>query len=232
MLTPKKKITKKELKEDALVTSYSKFLMWYEENKKLVSYVTTGVIVLAVLIIIFVNNRNANNEKAATELGKVFSYYDAGASDVNQYNLAINGIPEKNVMGLKAIVENYGGSPSGELAGFYLANAYYATGNIDEAMKMFDDFSSSDPLLSASAIAGVAACYEAKGNFEEAASNFEKAAGFQSVNTPEYLQSAARNYSAKGEKEKALNLCKRIKKEFPQSTQARDIDRLIAEYSS
>ncbi len=232
MLTPKKKISKKELKEDALVSSYGKFLMWYEENKKIVSYVTTGVIVLAILIVVYVNNRNANNEKAATELGKVFSYYDAGASDVNQYNIAINGLPEKNVMGLKAIVENYGGSPSGELAGFYLANAYYATGKIDEALKMFDDFSSSDPLLSASAIAGVAACYESKGNYDEAATNFEKAAGYKTESAAEYLQSAARNYGLKGEKEKALGLCKRIKKEFPQSTQARDIDRLIAEYSS
>ncbi|MBI3193867.1 MAG: hypothetical protein HYZ34_05265, partial [Ignavibacteriae bacterium] len=160
MLTPKKKISKKELKEDALVSSYGKVLMWYEENKNMVSYVTTGVIVLAILIVVYVNNRNANNEKAATDLGKIFSYYDAGASDVNQYNLAINGIPEKNVMGLKAIVDNYGGSPSGELAGFYLANAYYATGKVDDALKLFDDFSFSDPLLNASAIAGVAACYE------------------------------------------------------------------------
>ncbi|MBI3189134.1 MAG: tetratricopeptide repeat protein [Ignavibacteriales bacterium] len=232
MLNPKKKITKRELKEDALVTTYSKFLMWYEENKKLVSYVTTGVIVLAILIVVFVNNRTANNEKAATELGKVFSYYDAGASDVNQYNLAVNGVPEKNVMGLKAIVDNYGSTSSGELAGFYLANAYYALGKIDDAMNLFDDFSSGDQLLNASATAGVAACYESKGNFAEAASNYEKAAGLQTINTAEYLQSSARCYALKGEKEKALALCKRIKKEFPQSLQARDIDRLIAEYSS
>lgn len=232
MLKAKKKITKKELKEDALVSSYTKFLVFYEEKKKLIGYVALGVVILAVLLVAYINNRNSNNEKAATALGKIFTFYDAGANDVKQYEIAINGMPERSVMGLKSIVDNYGSTNSGELAKLYLGNAYFATGKLDDAMKMFEDFSSNDPILQAAATAGEASCFESKGNYEQAASLYEKAAGLQTIETPEYLQSSARCYGLKGDKPKALALCLRIKKEFPKSTQARDIDRYIAQYTS
>ena len=38
MLTPKKKISKKEIKEDALLTAYAGATTYYYENKKMVNY--------------------------------------------------------------------------------------------------------------------------------------------------------------------------------------------------
>ncbi len=232
MLKASKKITKKEMQQDALITSYNNFLLFYEENKKKILYVALGVVVVAGLLGLYIYKNRANNELAATALGKIYSYYDQGSSDPNAYTLAINGIPERKVEGLKSIVDKYGSSSSGEVAKLYLGNAYYATGKIDDAMKMFEGFSSSDPALSAAAIAGEGACYESKANFEQAAAMFEKAGSMQTLSGAEYLQSAARNYGLKGDKAKALEVCKKIKKEYPKSAQARDIDRFISEYSS
>jgi len=137
-------------------------------------------------------------------------------------------------MGLKAIVDNYGNTESGEIARIYLANAYYNLGRYDESLQQYESFSSSNKLLAASAQSGIASCYEAKGEYAKAASSYEKAAGMVSnpINTPEYLTAAARCYGKSGDKEKAIALLKRLKLEYPTSQQARDVDRYISEFSA
>ena len=234
MLTPKKKISKREIKQDALLTSYAKTLTFYNENKKYITYAATGLVVVVIAAFIIVRNRRANDERAAAEVAKVFSIYDAAAGNAQQYTMAINGQPEHGIMGFKAIVENYGGTESGELARFYLANAYFNLGQYDEALKQFDKFSGSNSLLASSALAGLGGCYEMKKEYSKAASNYEKAAqeSPNSVDTPEYLDSAARCFGLAGDKEKAIGLYKRLKQEFPTSTFARDADRYISQFSA
>lgn len=234
MLKPKKKITKKEIKQDALVTAYTQVTQYYYQYQKYVSYAVTALVVIVVAIVIYFNNRRANNEKAATALGKVFSVFDQGATDSRQFKIAIDGQPERGVMGLKAIVDNYGGTHSGEIARFYLATAYLNLGRYDDALKQFDNFSSNVDLLNAAAQAGEAKCYEAKNDFKDAASRYEKAAGTVSnaAVVPEYLTEAARCYGLAGEKERARSLLERLKKEYPTSSFAREADRYLSEFSA
>ncbi len=228
MLQAKKKISKRELKQDALITSYMKATTFYEENKKNIGVGLTIAVVLIIASVVYVNNRNANNDKATTDLGKIYQYFDGG-----QLQLAIDGIPQQNIVGLKSIVEEYGNTPSGEMARFYLANAYFQLGKIDEALNEFEDFSPSGEILTASRLAGIAACHEAKGQWKEAAANFEKASTKYApdAGAAENLNNAARNYALAGEKEKALSLYKKLKKNYPTTTFARDADRYIAQLS-
>lgn len=228
MLRPKKKISKRELKQDALITWYVKVTTFYEKNKKNISI---GVTVLAVLIIVsyvYVNNRGKDNVLAMTQLGEVFSYYDNG-----QFQVAIDGVPERNVPGLKSIVDNFGNSRSGEIARFYLANAYYALRKYDDALKQFEDYSPSGEMLVVSRYAGMGACYEAAGKYKEAAESFESASTkyTKDLNAAENLNNAARNYTQAGEKQKAIDLYKRLKKNYPASTYSRDADRFITQLS-
>ena len=228
MLQAKRKISKRELKQDALITSYMKATTFYGENKKNISIGLTIAVVLIIVSVVYINNRNANNEKATTDLGKVYQYFDSG-----QYQLAIDGVPQQNIVGLKSIVEEYGSTPSGEMAKFYLANAYFQLGKIDKAMTQFEDFSPGGEILAASRLAGIAACHEAKGNWKEAAGNFEKASTNHEpdAEAAENLNNAARNYALAGDKEKALTLYKKLKKNYPTTTFARDADRYIAQLS-
>lgn len=229
MLQPKKKISKKELKEDALISSYVKITTFIEENKRRINIVLTSVIVIVAVIFFYTKNRNADNDKAGTELAKVFSFYDNG-----QYQIAIEGVKEKNIAGLKSIVDDYGSTNAGNLARFYLADAYFNLGKYAEALKEYEDFSPRGHLLTVSRLNGIGACQEALGNHKEAAVNFEKAASQYSndLNAAENLNNAARNYAAAGQKEQAIELYKKLKKNYPTSTFARDADRFIAQLSA
>ncbi len=222
MLTPKKKISKRELKEDALVSTYVKATTFYEENKRMISIGVTVFAVLVIALIVYGKNRTDNNVNATTALGNVYQLFDNG-----QYQLAVDGVPERNIKGLKAIVDDYGNSQAGEIARFYLGNAYYHLGKYDDAIEQFKACSLSDETLEISRISALACAYEAKGMHKDAAEYFEKAATRNSkdVNAAENLNNAARNYAQAGEKATALELYRKLKKTYPSTPVARDADR-------
>jgi len=228
MLRPKKKISRKELKEDALVTWYVRLRTLYDTNRRIISIGITVVVLAIAGVLVYLKNRADHNEAAITALGAIFEMYDAG-----QYQTAVDGVPERNIKGLRAIVDDYGNSPTGDLARLYLANALYQLGRYDEALKAYDDFSPSGELLSVARLSGLGACEEAKGDDRKAAAQFEKAATQypSDVDAAEYLNDAARDYGLAGEKEKAIELYRRIKKNYPTSAFARDADRFITQLS-
>jgi len=229
MLRPKKKITKKQLKEDALISSYVKARTFYEENKKNISIGVTVIAVLAVATVFYINNERANNERATTELGKVYGLYDSG-----QYQQAIDGVPERNIAGLKSIVSNYGGTKAGNMARFYLADTYYQLGRYEDALPEFEAFSPNEPTLGVSRLAGIAECYEAQGKYADAAEHYDRAASKypNDVTVAENLSDAARNYVLAGQKERALELYKRLRKNYPTTPYGREADRYIAQLSA
>ncbi|MFZ4620595.1 MAG: tetratricopeptide repeat protein [Bacteroidota bacterium] len=234
MLKKQKELAKRVKKQDDLITTYENAISWYETNKKLLVNIGIAIAVVVAVGLLLGNNHRNDSIKAANEFAKVFAYYDNG-----QYQLAINGVPEKNVRGMQAIVNDYGtwsvmraGSTSyGNLAQFYLGNSYFNTGEIDKAMEAYEGASLDVPILEASRIAGIAACYEAKMNHADAAKYFEKAgkSTANDPNTAEYLAAAARNYALSGNKEQAIELYKLIKKEHSSSAAARDAERYLEE---
>jgi tetratricopeptide (TPR) repeat protein len=228
MLKPQKKISRREIKEDKLVTKYFETRQWIDNNTKILSYVGIGIAALLVIGFLWSKSRADSNVKATAMLAKVAPYYDEG-----RYDLAINGVPQEGTQGLQAIVDEHGSTQAGEIAKLYLANSYFALKNYDKALSIYNDISVSDKMITASAYAGMAACYEAKGDCSQAASYFEKAASknMNEVQAPENLQRSAINYAAAGKKEKAVELLQMLKKEFSTSPYARDVDRFIAEYS-
>lgn len=226
MLKKQKEFAKRVKKQDDLIDTYENALSWYETNKKLLTNVGIAIAVLIAGGWFYYNNNRTNNDKAANEFAKVFSYYDNG-----QYQLAMNGLPEKNVRGLQAIVNDYGSTHYGNIAQFYLANCYYNSGDFEKALAAFQDTDVDAPILEASRLAGIAACFELKSNFADAAKYFERAGKFNAndPNTAEYLADAARNYAKIGNKDLAIELYKLIKKEHSSSAAARDAERYLDE---
>lgn len=225
MLKAKKKISKRELKTDAVVTWMAKATAFYESYKKNIAIAAGAVAVVVIGSVLYLSNRTANDAEAAARLGNVFPLFDSG-----QYQIAVEGIPERKITGLKAIVDQYGSTPSGNLATFYLASAYYQLGQYDEALKYFEQFDPANDYLALSRLTGIAGCYEAKGDFETAAEYYEKAALKypKDVEAASSLNNAAYAYMRAGKNGKALELFKKLKREYPTTQFAREADRYIA----
>jgi tetratricopeptide (TPR) repeat protein len=222
MLTKRKKLSKKEIKEDKLVTTYYKAIAFFEENKNRLAMYAGILAVVILAIVLFMNNKKKNNEIAGTELARVMNIYDSG-----NYLEAIEGRAGTKLIGLKKLVDLYGSTENGEIAKIYIANSYNYLGKLDDANKYYQDYSGSNKMFKATALAGQASYQAYKNNYEKAADLYKKAAFVTDTDVlnPEYLLQAGINYMAAGKNSDAKELFDKIKKDFPTSTAFREIDK-------
>lgn len=229
MLEKRKKISKKQIKEDKLVTSYYQAISFFQEYQAKILIGAGIVAVIIVAVILWNNQRSSNNLKAAELLSKVIPLYDAGS-----YKEAIEGQKAANITGLKEIVDKYGSSEQGEVAKIYLANSYTLLGNDEAAFKAYDEFSGSIPIFKASALAGKAAYMETKKEYEKAAGLYKDAAKASKTNpsNPEYLMKAGIDLLNIGKKDEAKTLFESIKKEYKTSPVVNELDRYLVQVES
>ena len=229
MLEKRKKISKKQIKEDKLVTSYYQAISFFQEYQAKILIGAGIVAVIIVAVILWNNQRSSNNLKAAELLSKVIPLYDAGS-----YKEAIEGQKAANITGLKEIVDKYGSSEQGEVAKIYLANSYSLMGNDEAAFKAYDEFSGSIPVFKASALAGKAAYMETKKEYEKAAGLYKDAAKASKTNpsNPEYLMKAGIDLLNIGKKDEAKTLFESIKKEYKTSPVVNELDRYLVQVES
>lgn len=229
MLEKRKKITKKQIKEDKLVTLYytvKNFVFAYQA-KLLIGIAAVALVVVAGIL--FANKSMNDNKKAAGLLSKVIPLFESTA-----YKEAIEGQPSSNTIGLKAIVDQYGSTENGETAKIYLGNAYLLLGKSDDAYKEFDSYSGSNPLFKAAALAGRAGILETRKEFGKAADLYKDAAMVTKTNPAngEYLLRAGILMLATGKKEEAKTVFETIKKDYKNSTAFSEIDRYLIQIES
>ncbi|MCH7723070.1 MAG: tetratricopeptide repeat protein [Bacteroidetes bacterium] len=225
MITKKKKLSKKEIKEDKLVSFMFRIEHFYEKYKsKLMLY--GGILVVAIAAAYFyINKQDELNNRASLELSRVMNIFDSGS-----YLEAIEGRQGTNIIGLKRIVEEYGSTENGETAKIYLANAYSYLGNYEKAFKYYEEYSGSIDIYKASALAGMAGYYAAKNKYEKAADLYKNAANIVEINAqnPDYLLNSALNYYNAGDKDEARILFEKIKEDYSTSNARRDVDKYLA----
>ncbi|TDJ54515.1 MAG: hypothetical protein E2O46_04280 [Ignavibacteria bacterium] len=225
MLTKKKKLSKKEIKEDKLVSLMVKVENFYEDYKNKI-FLYSGILIVAALAAYFyVNQQKVANEEAGLHLSRVMQIFDSGS-----YLEAIEGRQGTNIIGLKRVVEEFGNTENGETAKIYLAGAYSYLGNYEEAFKYYNDYSGSIDLYKASALAGMAGYYAAKRDYQRAADLYNDAAGAVEINAqnPNYLLSAAVNYYNAGDTEEAKILLEKIKEDYATSEARKQVDKYLA----
>jgi len=224
VLAKRKKISKKEMKEDKLVTSYYKVKDLYSQFQSKVLIAVGVIVVLIVAVILIKQNNEKNDQKANALIAKVMPLYEA-----NQYREAIDGKKLENISGLKQIVEDYGSTNSGEMAKLYLANAYYYLGEFENALKYYKSFSGTGDEFKAAAYAGIAACAETKKDTKEAADYYKKAASVSKSNyqNAEFLLKAGINLMASNQMADARDLFLKIKEDYKTSVAAYEVDKYL-----
>ena len=153
------------------------------------------------------------------------------------FNLAVNGQDSDSLYarsirggegryGFDDIIENYSGTPASDLASFSAGMAYLNMKDYNSAIEYLKDFSSDDILLSAIANGSIGDSYSQLDQDDEALDYYIKAinASENDYTTPKYLFKAGLLSSALEKNSQALSYFKRIKDEYPNSTEAAQVD--------
>jgi len=223
MLKPRKKITKKQLKEDKLVTFYFQAQEWLEKNGKLLTMAAAAVVLVAAGVAYYSYAQVRAEKTASVDLARATRTFEA-----QDYQTAISQ--------LSPIVDSYGSTTSGKMARLYLADAFFQTKEYANARKHYQKFASSfkgDDYFRAAAQGGVAACLEQEQKYAQAAAAYVDAAeSWDSVLAPSMLLNAGRCYNRAGDSATARKTLNRLIEAYPKATEKEDALLLLSSLGS
>lgn len=197
---------------------------YLEENKKSISIIG-GVILLVILgyfgyenLIVKPQEFNAQKEMFMAE-----RYFQQDSVDK-----AMNG--DGQFMGFQEIIDSYGSSNSANLAHYYMGMCYMKKGQWDSAIEYLSKYDAEDDITGALALGAIGDANLELGKNDEAEKFYMKAVDYDNnqFTASIFLMKAAFVKELNKDFKGASVLYERIKKDYPQSTEARDIDRYIA----
>ena len=194
------------------------------QNKKSLSIIF-GALVLAVGGYYFYQKVYvANKEKEAQGL----LFYSEQYFNSDSLKLAING--DGNHPGLEEIVDDYGVSPSGNLARYYLGMAYMKLKDYNKAIEVLRSYDAKDEITGSIVFGAIGDANMELKNTDEAISFYEKACAENPNNfsTPMMMIKLALAQEIKGDFKEAKEIYTRIKKEYPVSNEAGQVEKYIA----
>lgn len=207
---------------------YSKTETYIEENKNMLSTIAAIIIVIVGGYFAYTNFYLAPLQEEAQEEMFMAEKYFA----LDSFNLAINGNAE--FLGFISIVDEYGSTKAGNLAHYYLGISFLRTGQYEAAIAELKDFSSDDVLISTMALGAIGDAYLELEDADQAASYYDKAvnADENSFSSAYYLVKAGKTYELLGQYEDALERYNTVLKDHNTSSEAAQVDKLIARAES
>lgn len=220
---PRKISRRQELRQDAVVNLSTRAVDFYEDHQKLLIWIGVGIAALIALGFAYNYYQGQQEIKAAELLGGIVGIYESG-----DYRTALDGTEDKP--GLLHIADEYSGTPDGNLANFYAADALFNLDEKEQALTYFRAYDKGRDFLGASALAGEAAILSDQENFAAAADKYAEAAEVYAnqLTSPPYLLDAARNYEKAGDYRSARRMYDTIKTTYPESSIAGGLDIYLA----
>lgn len=177
-------------------------------------------------------------KEAADELAFPKTYFQQASTSAvavdSLYTLGLNGSDGK--YGFVDIANNYSGTKAGNLANYYAGISYLKIKNYTEAISHLEKFSSDDELLGPTAKGAIGDAFADIDQPEDALDYYLKAAELKDNNfsSPLFLFKAGNTAMDLEKYSKALDLFKKIKTNYPNSDEAKNIDIYInkATYAS
>lgn len=220
----KKKVDKTQENIQVVEEALSRTEMFLEKNQKLILYVIAGVLVLFGGYFGYQKFIKLPKTREAQERMFIAEKY----WEKDSLNLALNG--DGLNLGFLDIIDDYGSTPSGNLARYYAGAIYLKQGEFDEAIRLLKRFKAKDPMVGPSALRMLGDAHLELNKPDDAVSYYLKAAerADNDLLTPEFLMRAGNTYEIMKEWNKALDIYNRIRKEYPGTYRSNNIEKYIA----
>ena len=212
MAKHRKRLTKKELKEDKVAEFFMEGAQYVRDNAKKVA----GVVVLAVIVALIATI--AMRQRRAAEI-EAKSWMARANLDLKQGNVS------SALQAYSGIMDRFRGTWSHSDATFFTANAQFATGRPDSALVLFEQYlglKKRREEFTVSAKQGIAQCLEEAARYRDAAESYLKVQREHpdSPLAPDALLGAGRCYELAGDLRLAESTYSELVELYPDSNQA------------
>jgi tetratricopeptide (TPR) repeat protein len=225
--------TVEEANDKAIDPSLEGIQLFYEKNKKMITYVGGGLVVLIAAVLYYKMMYLPEKEnEASNEIFWAQNYFE-----VDSFNIALKGgvtvmspDGQKQIMGFEQIADEYSMTKSGSLANYCAGICYLRTGKFEQAIEFLQKYSGDDEMIAPIAVGAIGDANMELNKVDEAIKFYLKAAEKSNNNftTPFYLKKAGFAYEQKSNFSEALALYVRIQKEYGKSNEGKEIERDIA----
>jgi TolA-binding protein len=208
---------------EAIEAGLSKTEHFIEKNQKTITIVIGSILAIVGLYIAYQKFVKGPKENEALAQMFVAEQY----FEVDSFKLAVNG--DGNYPGFLKIIDQYGSTKAGNLAKYYTGISYVKLKDFDKAIKYLEDFSTGDEMISAIASGAIGDCYVEKNDLKTAAEYYNKAVkkSDNKFSAPIYLMKLGRVYEHLSDNQNALATYQKIKDDFAQTQEGRQIDKYI-----
>jgi len=197
---------------------------FYAKNEKLIVRIGGGLLVLiagfVALKFLYLEPRQ---KEAAEQMSQAQIQFERDSFAVALVK------PGGGYSGFIEIADKYSGTRAGNLAKYYAGISYLNLGKYEAAISYLKEFKAKGEVLPITTNGAIADAYAELKQYDKAENYYQKAVsgkGNESV-TPIYLKKLALFYEFRQKPEKALKAYQRIKSEFPNSSEATDVDKYI-----
>lgn len=212
MVKHRKRLTKKEIKEDRVAEFMLETAQYVRENSKKIAGIIIVVIIGALIVTVAIRQRRAAEMEAQSWLARA--------------NIELKqGSVRSAMQSYAAIMDRFRGTRSHSDANFFAANAHFYTARYDSAMVLFERYlnlNKQREQFTISSKHGIAQCLEQLGRYGEAAESYLRVQQEHpdSPLAPEGLMGAARCYDVAGDLRLAESAYSELLEKYPDSNQS------------
>jgi len=197
---------------------------YLDDNKKMISVLSIALTLLIGGFVTFKYWYIPSQEQDAEMAMRTAQRYFAADS----VNKAIKG--DGANLGFQDIADQYGWTPAGHLANYYLGLSYYYKRDYQQAIDNLEKFNAHDVLVSANAAGVEGDAYMQLNNTDKAIEYYMEAVkrSDNDYTAPTFMKKAAQAYETKGDYANALTIYQNILTKYYNFAEANDIDKYIA----
>ena len=219
----KKEVTNQDQFE-AVENVLSKTENYIEENQKSLTIIVFVIVLIVGGYLGYKRFVMAPKEKEAQT--QLWAAEQAFSKD--SFNLALNG--DGNDLGFLNVIEEYGITKSANLAHYYAGICYLKLGQFEKAIEYLKQFESNDKMVAPIAYGAIGDAYVELDDMDEALVFYNKAvtSSENKFTTPIYLMKVGTVQEQLGDYEEALEAYQKIEREYPNTSEGRQIAKYIA----